>query len=415
MHPSTPGSGLLGPAGPPLGFCWCGPATGTRAWRASRSLSQRAAPPCPRWVFAGAPGACRLTRSYCDRASRGLRVGLWCPTLETRQPREGSHPPSPAPGLCGHCRCHLGPRPTPGAAQKSRVKGHVHLKGDSGQTSPGGSGPARPAEGSRGRGLPRVRALGGTASPAPGGADAPGARRLLHAAPAAPPPGAAGCGASRLPGRPPPDLRHRSAAAGAPRPAPSRVSRRAASFLQRWQSPRAVRFVNRWFSAHPPCGRFAPLPGLAASWSSWGSQSPGSGSARPRAERAVAAPPARGGRTQAQCPGRAFPVLVFKKREVEKWLILFNFGGLVPALGGGCPQGAPRRSAGSPFAAPLGDPGVLGSPESPGRGGACFLWAVASAAGLPHPRVPAPRAGQRLRVAWGPGRAHHAPGPLIVS
>lgn len=182
-----------------------------------------------------------------------------------------------------------------------------------------------------------------------------------------------------------------------------------------------MRFVNRWFSAHPPCGRFAPLPGLAASWSSWGSQSPGSGSARPRAERAVAAPPARGGRTQAQCPGRAFPVLVFKKREVEKWLILFNFGGLVPALGGGCPQGAPRRSAGSPFAAPLGDPGVLGSPEPPGwgsrpgRGRACFLWAVASAAGLPHPRVPAPRAGQRLRVAWGPGRAHHAPGPLIVS
>lgn len=55
----------------------------------------------------------------------------------------------------------------------------MHLKGDSGQTSPGGSGPARPAEGSRGRGLPRVRALGGTASPAPGGADAPRARRLL--------------------------------------------------------------------------------------------------------------------------------------------------------------------------------------------------------------------------------------------
>lgn len=268
---------------------------------------------------------------------------------------------------------------------------------------PAGQGPGRDSLAcSRGRRRPA-----GSPAPARGSCRASAGRRWLWGLPS-PRPAATG---------PPPPL---SRCRSPPPTAPSRVSRRAASFLQPWQSPRAVRFVNRWFSAHPPCGRFAPLPGLAASWSSWGPQSPGSGSARPRAERAVAAPPARGGRTQAQCPGRAFPVLVFKKREVEKWLILFNFGGLVPALGGGCPQGAPRRSAGSPFAAPLGDPGVLGSPEPPGwgsrpgRGRACFLWAVASAAGLPHPRVPAPRAGQRLRVAWGPGRAHHAPGPLIV-
>lgn len=154
-------AGLLGLAGPTLSFCWCGPAPGTRTWRTSCSLSQRdfqacwqsrrprpplpdrmpqprvaraallaAARPLPRWLgrceapvhtgsaalwvllgLRGCPGRLSaFAQSHCDHAPRGLPVGLWCPTLETRWPREGSRSPSPTSRLCGHCRCHLGPR-----------------------------------------------------------------------------------------------------------------------------------------------------------------------------------------------------------------------------------------------------------------------------------------------------------------
>lgn len=153
------------------------------AWHVPQCRPPRG--PCPRRLgrflgvagSLGCPGHLRVSaRSHCDWASHGLPVGLWCPTLETRWPRAGSRCPSPTPRLCG-------PRPAPGAARKSRVKGHVHVKGDSGQMSPGGAGPARPAEGSRGRSLPRSPARGvGDSHACSRGAESP------HGLPAAPAP-----------------------------------------------------------------------------------------------------------------------------------------------------------------------------------------------------------------------------------